>query len=228
MGCNHDGWIYFEICQGFYGLPQAGILANNLLCSHLVAKGFYKAASTPGVWRYKWRPIQFCLIINHFGIKYVGVEHFNYLLKVLKKFHSVQFNMAGDNFASINIEWDYTVRCCCMSIRGYLSTLLLKFKHPQPTKPRLSPFKCLPIAYGAKAQLTPKANTSELLNDNCKHHIQKFVGALLYYARVVDNKLLVAISTISTRQSNTTVATEQAGNLFLNYVATYPNDGIAY
>jgi hypothetical protein len=27
-----NGWIYFEICWGCYGLPQAGILANNLLC----------------------------------------------------------------------------------------------------------------------------------------------------------------------------------------------------
>jgi hypothetical protein len=26
-----NGWIYFEICHGCYGLPQAGILANNLL-----------------------------------------------------------------------------------------------------------------------------------------------------------------------------------------------------
>ena len=27
-----NGWIYFEIHCGCYGLPQAGILANNLLC----------------------------------------------------------------------------------------------------------------------------------------------------------------------------------------------------
>ncbi len=30
-GRDQDGWIYFEIRQGCYGLPQAGILANNLL-----------------------------------------------------------------------------------------------------------------------------------------------------------------------------------------------------
>ncbi len=30
-GSDCDGWIYFEICQGCYGLPQTGILANNLL-----------------------------------------------------------------------------------------------------------------------------------------------------------------------------------------------------
>jgi hypothetical protein len=26
-----DGWVYIEICKGMYGLPQAGILANQLL-----------------------------------------------------------------------------------------------------------------------------------------------------------------------------------------------------
>ena len=30
-GTDKDGWIYFEIGCGCYGLPQAGILANNLL-----------------------------------------------------------------------------------------------------------------------------------------------------------------------------------------------------
>ena len=30
-GRDRNGWIYFEICQGCYGLPQAGILANDLL-----------------------------------------------------------------------------------------------------------------------------------------------------------------------------------------------------
>ncbi len=30
-GLDHDRWIYFKNCQGCYGLPQAGILANNLL-----------------------------------------------------------------------------------------------------------------------------------------------------------------------------------------------------
>jgi hypothetical protein len=48
-GLDHDSWIYFKILQGCFGLPQAGILANDLLCSHLEAKGFYEVASAPGL-----------------------------------------------------------------------------------------------------------------------------------------------------------------------------------
>ena len=54
-GKDRDGWIYFEICQGWYGLPQAGILANNLLRIRLEAEGYYEAATTFGLWHHKWR-----------------------------------------------------------------------------------------------------------------------------------------------------------------------------
>ncbi len=35
-------------------------------------------------------------------------------------------------------------------------------------------------------------------------------------------------SAIAARQAKATIATEQAVNLLLDYVATYPNDGIVY
>jgi hypothetical protein len=51
---------------------------------------------------------------------------------------------------------------------------------------------------------------------------------LLYYARAVDNKLLVALSAIAARQSCATVATKQAVHLLVDYVATYLSDSIIY
>ena len=70
--------------------PLAGILANDLLRSHLLAEGDYKAESTPGLWRHKWHPIQICLIVDDFGVEYVGIPHFNHLLDVLKKTYPIQ------------------------------------------------------------------------------------------------------------------------------------------
>jgi hypothetical protein len=136
--------------------------------------------------------------------------------------------MAGDKFAGINIKWDYANRRCCISMPGYIETLLIKFKHPRPNKRRLSPYKCLPIFYGTKSQLTPEADASELLDEHHKRRIQEIVGSLLYYAIAVDNKLLVTLSAIAARQAYATVATEQAVHLLLDYVATYPADGIVY
>jgi hypothetical protein len=79
-----------------------------------------------------------------------------------------------------------------------------------------------------KTQLPPEGDTSALLDDARKHRIQEIVGSLLYYVCAVDNILLVALSAIAAKQSQATVATEQAVHLLLNYVATYPNDGIVY
>jgi hypothetical protein len=227
-GLDRDGWIYLKIRQGCYGLPQAGILANDLLHSCLKNKGFYEAASTPGLWCHKWRPLQFCLIVDKFGIKYVGLEHFNYLLGILKKFHGVQYNMAGTKFAGMDIEWNYAALRCRISMQGYVSTLLLKFKHPHPTTPWLSPYKCLHIAYGAKLHITPDPDSLELLDASLKCHVQEILRSLLYYARAVNNKLLNTLSAIAARQAKATVATEKAVDLLLDYVASYPNDGIVY
>ena len=107
---DKNGWIYFEIRHGCYGLPQAGKLANNQLCERLEASGYYKAATTPGLWKHKWRPILFPLIVDDFGVEYVGMEHFNHLHDTLKKFHTVSCNMKGEKIAGINLQWDRTSR----------------------------------------------------------------------------------------------------------------------
>ena len=70
-----NGWVYVEIHKGMYGLPQAGILANNLLKTRLVKHGYYECPRTPGLWRHTWRPIMFVLVVDDFGVKYVGKEH---------------------------------------------------------------------------------------------------------------------------------------------------------
>ena len=66
-----NSYIYIEIQQGMYRLPQAGDIANNLLTERLEPKGYYQCRHTPGLWRHKWRPILFSLVVNDFGIKYV-------------------------------------------------------------------------------------------------------------------------------------------------------------
>jgi hypothetical protein len=52
-----DGWVYIEIRKGMYGLKQSGLLANQLLQTHLAPFGYYPARHTPGLWLQKTRPI---------------------------------------------------------------------------------------------------------------------------------------------------------------------------
>jgi len=66
-------------------LPQAGILANKLLWKRLKPHGYYERVNTPGLWRHATRPITFSLVVDDFGVKYVGKEHADHLISCLKK-----------------------------------------------------------------------------------------------------------------------------------------------
>ena len=78
----HTGWIYFEIRRGCYGLPLSGILANKELILRLEKEGYYEARTTPDLWRHKWIPIQFCLVVDDFGFEYVGKQHAEHLATI--------------------------------------------------------------------------------------------------------------------------------------------------
>ena len=58
------------------------------------------------------------ILVDDFGVEYMGIEHFDYLLNLLKKFHGVQFNIAGDKLAGISIQWDYAGKRCQLSMPG--------------------------------------------------------------------------------------------------------------
>ena len=80
----HKGWVYFEIICGCHGLPQSGMLANKQLRERLEKEGYYEARTTLGLWRHKWRPIQLCLVLDNFGVEYVGKQHSEHLATILK------------------------------------------------------------------------------------------------------------------------------------------------
>ena len=138
----------------------------------------------------------------------------------------------GGKFAGIDLNWDYnskhTKRTCRLPMDGYIDKLLIKYNRTIPTKPQLSPHRHREIVFGAKEQLTQEEDTSLALDATGIKRVQAIVGALLYYARAVDNKLLVALSTISGHQAAATKKTNKAVNQLLDYCATYPNNGILY
>ena len=98
-----NGWVYFEILRGCYGLPQFGRLTNDLLRTCLEKANYYEDATTPGLWFHKWRPIQFFLLVENFGIEYVGKEHVLHLLKTLEMDYDITANWEGTNFSGIDL-----------------------------------------------------------------------------------------------------------------------------
>jgi hypothetical protein len=71
--------------KGMYGLPQAGILANELLQHNLAKDGYRPTKNTHGLWKHDTRPISFSLVVDDFGVKYVGRENAEHLMECIKK-----------------------------------------------------------------------------------------------------------------------------------------------
>ena len=86
----------------------------------------------------------------------------------------------------------------------YIKNLLLKWGHIIPSKPQHAPFRHATINYGAKQQFTNSPDASPKLDDAGIKIIQAIVGALLYYGRAVDNKLLVALGKLDSTHAAAT------------------------
>ena len=113
-------------------------------------------------------------------------------------------------------------------MNGYIVKVLLKYGHPRPKKPQLSPHKQREVKYGAKEQLAPEDDTTPHLDIQGTKRVQGIVGALLYYARAVDNKLLVGLSAIRSQQASSIQHTNEAIDQILDYCTTYSSDDILY
>ena len=76
------------------------------------------------------------------------------------------------------------------------------------------------MIYGAKEQLTHEDDTSPPLDNQGKKRIQGNVGALLYYDRAVERKLLSGLNSIESHQAAEKERTNEEINQIIDYCAT--------
>jgi hypothetical protein len=186
-----DGWVYVEIQKGTPGLKQAGILANKRLQTHLAKYGYAPAKRTPALWTHHTRPITFALVIDDFGIKYVGEQHAGHLINAVKDLYGVSLDWTGSLYCGLTLKWDYQKRTLDVSMPGYVANALHKFQHPTPIKAQDAPHNWTQPVYGSKVQYAAKEDDSDLLEPKTITLIQQIAGTLLYYAMAVDPTMLV-------------------------------------
>jgi hypothetical protein len=114
-----NGFVYVLIQKGMYSLPQAGIIAQQLLKKRLAIKGYRQSSITPGFWKHDWRPISFTLCVDNFGVKYVGIKHAHHLLQTLIEHYETSQDWKGEQYLGLTITWDFTLRQVQLSMPGY-------------------------------------------------------------------------------------------------------------
>ena len=227
-GLVHNGYVMVEINKGMYGLPQAGILANDQLQAHLLSHGYKQAPHTPGLFTHETRPITFSLIVDDFGVKYVGEEHAEHLIASLQSLYKITIDWSGTKYCGLTLAWDYDARTCHMSMPGYVKKALERFQHPAPKRPQHSPYAWTAPNYGSAVQYAADEDTSEPLLADGIQRLQEIVGVFLFYARAVDSSMLPALGSLASAQSNGTKATAAAATQLLNYADTHPDATVCF
>ena len=87
-----------------YGLPQLGILTNQKIVQRLEPKGYSPYKHTPGLRRHKWRPIEFSLVVDNFGVKYVGKKHAEHLINSIQEHYQVSIDCERQQYCGISIK----------------------------------------------------------------------------------------------------------------------------
>jgi hypothetical protein len=204
-----DGKVYIEIQKGMYGLPQAGILANELLQRNLAKDGYRPTQHTHGLWTHDTHPISFSLVVDDFGVKYVGREHAEHLMACIKKNYNISSDWNGRAYCGLTLDWDYKNRTVDLSMPGYIKAALHKYQHASPARPEHAPHTWNPPIYGAKTQFVSDETISPALSDKDVNKLQQLTGTLLYYARAVDPTLIMPINVLVSEQSKATEVTAE-------------------
>ena len=167
------------------------------------------------------------LVVDDFGVKYVGEEHANHLIQALSENYVLDTDWDGKKYVGITLDWDYVGRKVHLSMPGYCDDALVRFGHVM-RKRTDQPHKHEVPVYGAKVQYAKDEDTSPPLSKEEKQFIQQVTGVFLFYARAVDSTMLMSLSAIASRQANPTHDTMKKTLQFLDYVATHPDAKIQF
>ena len=215
-----NGAVHIMIMRGMYGLPQAGLLANELLEKRLNKAGYRQSKLVPGLWKHDWRPVQFTLVVDDFGVKYVGKAHAEHLKKTLESSYGVTTEWEGKRYIGITLDWDYKRRRVHLAMPGYVKKALLQFKHEMNKRKQNQPFPAAEINYGAKKQYATKESTAPPLDTKGKRFMQQVCDKLLFLGQAVDSTLLHPVSATTSQSAKPTEDTMQHTKQLLDYIAT--------
>mgnify|MGYP000683145821 FL=1 len=199
-----DGYVWFEISRGMYGLPQASRLAYDALVPRLAKAGYREAGITPGLFKHDTNKILFCLTVDDFGVQYPDYATAQHLVRTLKEHYEITEDWKGEKYCGLDLVWSYEddERWVDVSINGYVKKALQRFAHEPPSRPQHSPSQWTKPQYGAKIQMAKPADESPKLDKEQIRLLQEIIGVFLFYARAVDNTMLVALGTIRRNTPN--------------------------
>ena len=222
--------VAVRIKGGMYGLPQAGLLAQEKLVKVLYDHGYYMCKHTTCLFKHEVLDTEFVLTVDDFAISHRpgALQH---LLDALRTVYPITFVTDTNVIDYIGFKavfnYDIPIRTCTLSMPGYMKAACDRFGI-HPTHNTHNPELFLPIVYGSKAPQFAKEDASPALSQADKTLVQQIVGVLLWYARGVDGTILKAVNSVGSAQATPTENVKTAAIQILLYGHTYPDASITY
>ena len=189
--------ILFQVNKDMYGLPQAGLLAQQRLITHLTSHGYHQTDTTC-LFRHVSNGTVFSLVFDDSGVKYTTLDGANHLIRTLKILYTITIDWTRSKYLGFSINFDSSQRTVTLSMPGYIAKVLQRFA-PSLTFGANSPALYVPPTYGVGKQ-TLHIDVSTRLSTTETTTLQQIIGSLLYYARGVDVKILPVVTHLSSLQ----------------------------
>ena len=121
--------VSVEIRKGMYGLPLAGLIAQERLNIHLATGGYTHARHTPGLYTHHTLKTTFTLVVDDFVIKYHHKHDALHLLTLLQKKYKITTDWKGGLYIGITLAWNYHKRIVDLSVPDYIEKDLTRLIH---------------------------------------------------------------------------------------------------
>ncbi len=102
---TEDGYVYCATSKSMYGLPQAGIIAQELLAERLTKHGYHQSKIIPGLWTHETRPTMFTLVMDDFAIKIMSENEVDHIINALKKYYTIMVDKDAAKYIGLTIKW---------------------------------------------------------------------------------------------------------------------------
>jgi hypothetical protein len=212
--------VHFEVNKGVYGLPQAGLLAQNRLIAHLADHSYTQSTVVLCLFQHCDNGVTFVLVVDDFGIKAKNAAGREHLLATLRQMYKITVDIASSQYLGMTIVHDKVAETMAISMPGYIGKALIRFQSWAGTKHAQSPGVYKPPEYGAQVQYATDDATSSLSKADIKT-LQEVAGSFLYYAEAVDPTMLTTTNTIASEQATPTEAVRAHAVRLLQYTAAH-------
>lgn len=152
------------------------------------------------------RAIQFTLVVDVFGIKYLGNESAMHLISALKESRNISEDWRGNKYINLTLDWGYKGKHVHLSMLGCVDKALKWFGHEKRRKHQDQQKEHVPPEHGTKQQFCGK----RIITSNWKGRATIYLssaGNIFVQSKGVDPTLLMPLSVLASKQAKSIVKT---------------------